>query len=85
MNNDNVVERFLKQRIEMDFREKIDKEIEQALRLFDAHLQELKRECIATLVKDIDIKASETERGMQYEIIFRHLPITRGVEDEKDN
>lgn len=82
MNNDNTVEKFLKQRIEIDFRKKIDKEIEQALRLFDAHLQELKRECIATLVKDIDIKASETERGMQYEIIFRHLPITKGDKNE---
>lgn len=82
MNNDNVVEKFLKQRIEIDFREKIDKEIEQALRLFDAHLQELKRECIATLVKEIDIKTSETERGMQYEIIFRYLPIERGIENE---
>ena len=85
MNNDNVVEKFLKQRIEIDFREKIDKEIEQTLRLFDAHLQELKRECVATLVKEIDIKASETERGMQYEIIFRHLPIRKEDKDEKDN
>lgn len=82
MNNDNVVEKFLKQRIETDFSKKIDKEIEQALRLFDAHLQELKRECVATLIKNINIEASQTERGMQYEIIFRYLPITRGEENE---